>query len=238
MTTDARNVPADPGHARARRPALPVTFNYRYIAGARPGEGAARRRRDRRRPVGRLSSGCSTPHHGADYFRRWHSQKKNSGGLMVHKATHHFDLVNWWLSATPVSVRASGRRASTRPRWRSASASPATTSAATPARRRRSARSSWTWRSEPELKSLYLDQEKHDGYFRDRCVFRPEIDIEDSMNVVVTYDSDAILSYSLNAASPWEGYEVTFNGTKGRLEHKVVEQLELRVRERQRARRA
>jgi len=21
-----------------------------------------------------------------------------SGGLMVHKATHHFDLVNWWLS--------------------------------------------------------------------------------------------------------------------------------------------
>ncbi len=32
--------------------------------------------------------------HGADYFRRWHSQKKYSGGLMVHKATHHFDLVN------------------------------------------------------------------------------------------------------------------------------------------------
>ena len=49
-------------------------------------------------------------HHGADYFRRWHSQKKLSGGLMVHKATHHFDLVNWWLSAVPVSVRATGKR--------------------------------------------------------------------------------------------------------------------------------
>src|SRR6185503_9481399 len=48
--------------------------------------------------------------HGADYFRRWHSQKKNSGGLMVHKATHHFDLVNWWLSAMPVTVRAQGKR--------------------------------------------------------------------------------------------------------------------------------
>ena len=35
--------------------------------------------------------------HGADYFRRWHRDKKNSGGLMVHKATHHFDLVNWWI---------------------------------------------------------------------------------------------------------------------------------------------
>jgi len=49
-------------------------------------------------------------HHGADYFRRWHSQKKYSGGLMVHKSTHHFDLVNWWLSAIPVSVHAMGKR--------------------------------------------------------------------------------------------------------------------------------
>ncbi|HEY5448576.1 MAG TPA: Gfo/Idh/MocA family oxidoreductase, partial [Polyangia bacterium] len=49
-------------------------------------------------------------HHGADYFRRWHGHKRFSGGLMVHKATHHFDLVNWWLSAVPVSVRAAGRR--------------------------------------------------------------------------------------------------------------------------------
>jgi hypothetical protein len=47
-------------------------------------------------------------HHGADYFRRWHSQKKISGGLFVHKSTHHFDLVNWWLGAVPVSVAATG----------------------------------------------------------------------------------------------------------------------------------
>ncbi|MCU0751203.1 MAG: Gfo/Idh/MocA family oxidoreductase, partial [Akkermansiaceae bacterium] len=48
--------------------------------------------------------------HGADYFRRWHGNKANSGGLMVHKATHHFDLVNWWLSANPVNVLAMGKR--------------------------------------------------------------------------------------------------------------------------------
>ncbi|MDF2678654.1 MAG: dehydrogenase, partial [Bacillota bacterium] len=35
--------------------------------------------------------------HGADYFRRWHRDKRNSGGLLVHKSTHHFDLVNFWL---------------------------------------------------------------------------------------------------------------------------------------------
>ena len=41
--------------------------------------------------------------HGADYFRRWHRDKANSGGLMVHKASHHFDLVNWWLGAEPAA---------------------------------------------------------------------------------------------------------------------------------------
>jgi predicted dehydrogenase len=29
---------------------------------------------------------------------------------MVHKATHHFDLVNWWLSSVPETVCAAGQR--------------------------------------------------------------------------------------------------------------------------------
>src|SRR5690606_12162451 len=37
--------------------------------------------------------------HGADYFRRWHRDKANSGGLLVHKSTHHFDLVNWLIDS-------------------------------------------------------------------------------------------------------------------------------------------
>ena len=37
-------------------------------------------------------------HHGASYFRRWHGFKQFSGSLLVHKATHHYDLMNWWLA--------------------------------------------------------------------------------------------------------------------------------------------
>jgi len=162
-------------------------------------------------------------HHGADYFRRWHSQKRFSGGLMVHKATHHFDLVNWWLSAIPVSVRAAGRRGFYTPAMakRLGLASHHERCHTCPEKKKCAFELDLT--RDPKLKALYIDQEKHDGYFRDRCVFRPEIDIEDSMNVVVSYDSDAILTYSVNAFAAWEGYVVTFNGTKGRLEHKVVE---------------
>jgi len=162
-------------------------------------------------------------HHGADYFRRWHSQKKFSGGLMVHKSTHHFDLVNWWLGAVPVSVMATGKR-----------------EFYTPAMARRFGLSGPHERCHtcPETakcgfymdlassgthQELYLDCEKYDGYFRDRCVFRSDIDIEDTMNVIVGYDNGATLSYSLNAFNAWEGYSVAFNGTKGRLEHTIVE---------------
>lgn len=162
--------------------------------------------------------------HGADYFRRWHSEKRYSGGLMVHKATHHFDLMNWWLSAVPVSVYASGKRAFY-----------------TPGMAKRLGLSSHHERclTCPEkeacgfyldigssyYKQLYLDHEGHDGYQRDRCVFRPDIDIEDTMNVVVTYDDGVQMSYSLNAFNAWEGYRVVFNGTQGRIEHTAREKV-------------
>jgi hypothetical protein len=45
------------------------------------------------------------------------------------------------------------------------------------------------------------------------------------MNVLVRYDSNITLCYSLNAFNSWEGYAVVFNGTKGRLEHQVQEQI-------------
>ena len=46
--------------------------------------------------------------HGADYFRRWHRLRNSGGSLLVHKASHHFDLMNWWLGADPVEVSGSG----------------------------------------------------------------------------------------------------------------------------------
>jgi predicted dehydrogenase len=99
--------------------------------------------------------------HGADYFRRWHRDKRNSGGLLVHKSTHHFDLVNFWLGTRPQSVFAMGGL-------------------------------------------MYYGR-------------------ENALGVIVRYENQAILTYSLNAYQPWEGFNVVFNGSKGRMELKVVE---------------
>ena len=149
--------------------------------------------------------------HGADYFRRWHRDKRNSGGLMVHKASHHFDLVNWWLAAVPETVVGFGDL-------------------------RFYGRENAEERGEPgggpwaidlagdeTLKALYVDGRHEDGYRRDQDVFADGISIEDDMAVLVRYDTGATLSYHLTAYSPWEGYRVMLNGTRGRLELDVVE---------------
>lgn len=47
-------------------------------------------------------------YHGASYFKRWNRSRQFSGGLSVHKSTHHFDLVNWWLGQNPEEVFAYG----------------------------------------------------------------------------------------------------------------------------------
>ncbi len=165
--------------------------------------------------------------HGADYFRRWHSYKRFSGGLMVHKATHHFDLVNWWLSALPVSVRATGKRDFYTPKMARRLGLVSYHERCHTCPEKKKCAFELSLANDPELKALYLDNEKHDGYFRDRCVFRPDIELEDTMNVIVGYDTGTTLSYSLNAFNAWEGYVVVFNGTKGRLEHKMEEKVSL-----------
>ncbi len=160
--------------------------------------------------------------HGADYFRRWHRDKANSGGLLVHKATHHFDLVNWWLGASPELVSAQGRlffygeqgvrHGYARP-YQRAHGSAAAQDDPFAVHLDRT----------PSLKELYLEVEEHDGYHRDVNVFAPGVTIEDDLAVLVRYDSGATMSYHLTAYSPWEGYRIAFNGSKGRLELDMVE---------------
>ena len=162
--------------------------------------------------------------HGADYFRRWHSDKAISGGLMVHKATHHFDLVNWWLSDMPVEVSAVGKREFYTPAMARRFGLDGPHERCLTCPEKAECSFYFDLAADPGLKALYLDNEKYDGYHRDQCVWREKISIEDTMNVIARYAGGTTLSYSLNAFNAWEGYTVAFNGTKGRLEHSVVEE--------------
>ncbi len=151
--------------------------------------------------------------HGADYFRRWHARKENSGGLLVHKASHHFDLINWWLDRSPEEVVAMGSRHYYQP-----DRLPDHGPRCGDCKVVDQCQFYLDLDRDPWLKALYLDHEHYDHYYRDGCVFSEATDIEDTMSVLIRYPGQIQVTYALTAATPVEGWQVAFNGSLGRLE--------------------
>lgn len=201
---------------------LRVTFNYRYAP-----HNTKIRELIMDDTIGKINSvhfeWLLNTSHGADYFRRWHRDKRNSGGLLVHKATHHFDLVNFWLGTRPKTVFAMGglmfygrENAEERGVTKFYSRVHGSPNA-------EGDPFALDMEHNDNLRAMYLEAEKDDGYIRDQSVFGDGISIEDTMGVMVRYENNAIMTYSLNAYMPWEGFRVQFNGTKGRIQVSIAE---------------
>ena len=151
-------------------------------------------------------------YHGADYFRRWHAYKEKGGTLLVHKSTHHFDLLNWLLDSDPVEVMAYGSldHYGKNGKLRSTHCRPC------PFKTECKFYNDIT--KDQFNMDLYVANEKYDGYLRDACVFREDINIYDKMSVQVRYANGVLVNYSLTTYSPYEGWRIAFNGKEGRLD--------------------
>jgi len=190
---------------------LIVGFNYRYATlPTRIKELLSEKR------VGRITSvdfhWYLNTYHGASYFRRWHGLRDKGGTLLVHKATHHFDLLNWWIDSDPVEVSAYGALEhygkNNSFRGEKCRNCPY----------KDTCKFYWDITKDKRLMDLYVANEKHDGYIRDNCLWREEIDIFDKMAVQIKYANDVQVSYSLTTYSPYEGWRVAFNGFEGRID--------------------
>ena len=151
-------------------------------------------------------------YHGASYFRRWHGLREKSGTLLLHKSAHHFDLLNWFIGSDPVEVHAYGdlekygnNNAFTGANCRSCT-------------HKNNCDFYWDITENETYMNLYVENEKYDGYIRDNCLWRKEIDIFDKMTVQIKYANNVQVSYSLTTYSPFEGFRFAFNGENGRLE--------------------
>ncbi|MFT3845983.1 MAG: Gfo/Idh/MocA family oxidoreductase [Lacibacter sp.] len=151
-------------------------------------------------------------HHGSDYFRRWHGRMNRSGSLWVHKATHHFDLLNWWLNSEPVEVSAYGslEHYGKNNSFRGTKCRGC--------EHKVQCKFFWDITANQHLENLYVKNEQHDGYIRDGCVWSNEIDIYDKMSAQIIYANGITANYSLTTYSPYEGWQIAFNGMKGRIE--------------------
>lgn len=216
MTTDEQKVQAILDAEKRTGKNCRVTFNYRYSPHRakmwellRAGE------------IGELTSvdfhWYLDTSHGADYFRRWHRLVENGGSLWVHKASHHFDLLNWWIDSDPETVFALGTLDfyGKNGRMRAENCRTCKNTQACPFY--------FDIMKNKGMVELYVDNEKYDGYLRDGCVFKNDINIYDKMAASIKYKNGVQVSYSLTTYSPYEGYRIAFNGTKGRMDAWIEE---------------
>ena len=188
-----------------------VAFNYRHSVHAMQLKELLAKER-----VGKITSvdfnWYLNVYHGADYFRRWHGRMGKGGSLWVHKATHHFDLLNWWLNSEPVEVSAYG---SLEHYGKNNSFRGKTCRGC---EFKDKCKFFWDITKDQRLMDLYVKNEQHDGYVRDGCVWSNEIDIFDKMSAQIIYANGVTVNYSLTTYSPYEGWQIAFNGMKGRIE--------------------
>lgn len=151
--------------------------------------------------------------HGASYFRRWHRLREKSGTLLMQKSSHHFDQLNWWLQTDPEEVFGFGNL-----HFYGDENNDFNYINCRPCPHQKQCDFYWDITTNKHYMDMYVANEQHDGYFRDGCVYRSDVNIYDSHNVVVKYANGIQLNYSMTAYSPYEGQRIAFNGTKGRME--------------------
>lgn len=216
MTIDEQKVQAILDAEKRTGKKCRVTFNYRYSPHRakmwellRAGE------------IGELTSvdfhWYLDTSHGADYFRRWHRLKEKGGSLWVHKASHHFDLLNWWIDSDPEIVYGLGAL-----EFYGKNGTMRAENCRT-CKHTKECDFYWDITKNAHSMKLYVDNEKYDGYLRDGCVFKNDVNIYDKMAASIKYKNGVQVSYSLTAYSPYEGYRIAFNGTKGRIDAWIQE---------------
>ncbi len=171
-------------------------------------------------------------HHGASYYKRWNRMRKFSGGLSIHKTTHHLDMVQWLIDQYPEEAFCYGTRnyyGSESPLNPSKKdgrhCSTCTEKAECAYYSRWSSRSSDAAPKDDHLGTIkeMRSGSNYTDYSPDMCIFDSEIDIEDTYSATVRFKKGAFLSYTANFSSPFEGYRLAINGTKGRIETQQID---------------
>ena len=205
-----------------------VTFNYRYSPAA-----TKIRELIADGKIGKVVSmdlnWYLDTYHGSSYFNRWNRLREVSGGLSVHKACHHFDLVSWWAQQQVEEIFAYGTRNFYGPKGvhnplRHEQIGDGRTCPTCDVRTKCKYYMRWNRQELRQGHAVRVDEhvdpsQLYEDYCPRQCIFDPGINIEDTYAAVAKYDGGAFLNYSLNGSVPYEGFHLGINGTEGRIEY-------------------
>ncbi|MBQ1223356.1 MAG: Gfo/Idh/MocA family oxidoreductase [Oscillospiraceae bacterium] len=148
--------------------------------------------------------------HGASYYRRWNAYMEKSGGLLLTKSTHHFDMINWLINGRPKRVSAFGRlrEYGKNGTFRGERCSKC----------EHTEKCKYYYKLSDFNQKMFVNNEHYDGYIIDRCVYDEAIDTYDTMSLNVEYTNGVLMSYSESSAAMYEGFKLFINGSDARLE--------------------
>jgi predicted dehydrogenase len=131
---------------------------------------------------------------GSDwYFHDWHASFANTGGLLLQKGSHDFDIINWFAGSQAQQVSALGSRdvmGGNEPNDLTC----------------------------PKCEKRFTCSERMvDGHPRVKCAFRQEVDCLDNHLVQILYANGIKASYNECHYTPDDNREYSFIGTKGKI---------------------
>ncbi|WP_427892346.1 Gfo/Idh/MocA family protein [Kribbella sp. GL6] len=197
---------------RASSGSVQVTHNFRYVAAHRKVK-----RLIQTGTIGRVTRVVMDYHvdlrHGASYFLRWNRRRELSGGLQVHKSSHHFDLLNWWIGEAPTEIFGYGAL-----NYYGASSPHRSPRAEDPYFLAQ--QGSGVFPDDSDVRSGLFGLHYPGQYPADRplYIYDDEIDIEDTYSAVARYPGGAMLTYSIDFSSTWEGFRLSVAGTHGSID--------------------
>ncbi|HEY3563172.1 MAG TPA: Gfo/Idh/MocA family oxidoreductase [Kribbella sp.] len=211
MVTTAASARAVLAAERESAGSVQVTHNFRYPAAHREVK-----RLIQAGTIGRVTRVVMDYHvdlrHGASYFLRWNRRRELSGGLQVHKSSHHFDLLNWWIGALPEEIFGYGALNYYGP------SSPHRVDARAEDPYFLAQQGSGVFPTDDGTAREGLFGLHYPGQYpasRPLYLYDAEIDIEDTYSAIARYPSGACLTYSVDFSSTWEGFRVSIAGTHG-----------------------
>jgi len=165
---------------------------------------------------------------GRTYMSRWNRLKKYSGGLFIHKGSHDFDVINWFMAtARPIRVSCfgnvsvfDGKHLPFKPRK---GVKPGPTCSvckyqnACPDKFLPEKNYDFLGKSEGASYARMWDENasKVDAYHKNLCMYLSDKDTHDQGIAIVEYDNGATAAHSEYFATPISNRQYLIEGTLG-----------------------
>lgn len=139
---------------------------------------------------------------GDAYFKDWHSEQKNSTGLLIQKGAHDIDVIHWLTGAYTTGVVGMGNL-TVYNRTKRREEGPATVS---------------DFPQKPDGFQVRIDESNWPPF--EQNDFSPVIDVEDHNMILMQLENNIQASYMQCHYTPDYHRNYTFIGTEGRIENK------------------